>query len=396
MKLAFITSLAPTEAPDTGFEIANAAIIAALRAAGHHLTIFAFARPEDRVRADPDLVLIRRMVIENSAAGPARKAMWLAAALLRGIPFAAAKLWLAGRTRLLDEIDARGPFDALVLNGVMMPGAFPDMTSRAPALLIAHNIEHASARQNADHAGNALMRWLFARESRLLEALESGLARDCAAIWCLADEDRQALARLAGPDALARCAVLPLVSGGGRKLEPVAHPRHDVGLIGTWTWEPNLIGLRWFLREVAPRLPADCTIAVAGRIPAGVEPPPNVAMVGRVPDADAFLADCAVVALASRAGTGVQLKTIETLQLGLPAVATSLSFRGLCAPPVNVRIADEPAAFAKALAEHVAAVRSGAITRLDGASFMHAQQAELTRAIAAGLGALERKPPSAA
>jgi hypothetical protein len=322
--------------------------------------------------------------------------MWLAASLLRGIPFAAAKLWLAGRSRLLDEIDARGPFDAMVLNGAMMPGAFPGVLSRAPAILIAHNIEHVSARQNADHAGSSLMRWLYKRESRLLETLESSLAQDSAAIWCLAEEDRKALARLAGPDTLARCAVLPLVSGIGRKLQPVGHPRHDVGLIGTWTWEPNLIGLRWFLGEVAPRLPADCTIAVAGRIPAGVEAPPNVALVGRVPDADAFLADCAVVALASRAGTGVQLKTVETLQLGLPAVATSLSFRGLGAPPVNVRIADDAAAFARSLAEHVAAVRSGAVTRLDGAAFIEEQQAELARVLASGLGALGRRPPAAA
>ena len=44
--------------------------------------------------------------------------------------------------------------------------------------------------------------------------------------------------------------------------------------------------------------------------------------VGRVPDAVAFVLSGRTVPLISRAGTGVQLKTIETFELGLPAVAS--------------------------------------------------------------------------
>jgi hypothetical protein len=169
---------------------------------------------------------------------------------------------------------------------------------------------------------------------------------------------------------------------------------HDASLIGTWTWEPNLIGLRWFLDEVAPLLPQGFRVSVAGRIPPGLRPPEGigaaVSLVGRVPDATDFLAEGAVVALASRGGTGVQLKTIEALQLGLPAVATRLSLRGLGMPPANVRIADDAPDFARALVEHAAAARSGAAPRLDGALFMAAQAQALSGAIAAGLDALRQ------
>ena len=163
---------------------------------------------------------------------------------------------------------------------------------------------------------------------------------------------------------------------------------HDVGLIGTWTWEPNLLGLTWFLSEVVPHLPSHLRIAVAGRTPDWLQAPAEVSLLGKVPDAASFLTGCAVVALTSRAGTGVQLKTIEALQLGLPAVATSLSMRGLNDWPPNLEIADDAVAFARLLAAHVAAVQAGDVRRVDGAVFMAAQRKALGLAITAGLSAL--------
>ncbi len=385
MKLAFITSLAPTLKPDTGFEIANAAILNALRDAGHQVVVFGFARPDDILKPDRDLVLLGRMILENSAAALPRKAAWLATALCLGRPFACAKLWLGGSGRVVRKVKKHGPFDALILNSVTMAGAFPAFLDLGPCLHVSHNIEHVSAAQNATHASNAAMRWLYRREARLFERLEARLARDCRFIWCLAEEDRRTL----GPGARGKSAVLPLVSTrSGHQPPAPATPSHDIGLIGTWTWEPNLIGLKWFLNEVVPLLPPDLSIAVTGRTPSDLPVSANVTLLGRVPDSAEFLGQCAVVALTSRAGTGVQLKTIETLQLGVPAVATPLSMRGLAGTPANVVIADSAAMFAAALQAHVQGVRQGSVVRADGTVFMAAQSNELALAIKAGLASI--------
>lgn len=389
MRLAFLTALIPVARPDTGFEIANAAILAALRAAGHDVTAFGFLRPGE-TPADPQAaVVIDAVDIENAVVPKTRQLRWVAEALLRGLPIACAKLRLAGQGRLVEAVRARGPFDAIVLNSVMLPGAFPELAGLGPCVLVEHNVEHVSARQNAAHAGNKLLRLLFAREARLLEAIERRLWREAGFIWTLAEEDRAAL----GPDHAGKSAVLPLVSGeeiAATASEPVA-PVHDVGMIGTWTWMPNFTGLDWFLREVVPLLPPDLTIAVAGRLPPEMAAlPPQVQLVGRVPDARAFLLSCRALALSSRAGTGVQLKTIEAMQLGLPAVATPLSCRGFTEIPANFRLADEPGAFATALVEMVAAARAGSQLRLDGAAFMARQRAALAQALARGLAAATR------
>jgi glycosyltransferase involved in cell wall biosynthesis len=385
LRLAFLTSLIPVARPDTGFEIANAAILSALRAAGHEVTAIGFLRPGE-VPAEPEqAVVVADADIENAGVPTAQKLRWLAAAVRLGLPVACAKLRLAGAGRLVETVRAHGPFDALILNSVMLPGAFPELLRLAPCILVEHNIEHVSAGQNADHAESLLLRRLYRREAGLLERLERRLWDEARFIWTLAEEDRQAL----GPAYREKSCALPLVSSHGPAAAPPGDlgeaPAFDVGLIGTWTWGSNLIGLEWFLQEVCPLLPDDIRIAVAGRVPPELRTPLNVTLVGRVPSAEHFLRSCRLIALSSRAGTGVQLKTIEAMQLGLPAVATALSCRGFTTLPANFTSADTAVDFARAVTERVAAIRAGDRQRIDGAAFMEGQRVALAEGLARGL-----------
>jgi len=356
-----------------------------LRAAGHRVSVFGFLRKGDAPAEDPDRQALAEITIENAAASPTMLAGWLLAALKSGLPLAAAKLLKPARL-LPEALRAHGPFDAIILNSVMVPGACPEIMDLAPCLLVEHNVEHLSAGENAAHARNPLMRWLFSREARTLKTLEHAVAARARFVWFLAEEDRQRL----GLDVSERSAILPLVPT--TTLAPparAAEQGYDVGLIGTWTWGPNRIGLEWFLNEVAPPLPGHVSVGVAGRIPEGLAPPRrSVTFLGRVPDAGAFLASCRTLALASRAGTGVQLKTLEAFQLGKPAVATPLSLRGFAEHPANMRIADSAPEFAASLVALVADARAGRVGDLDGAAFLERQKAVMQAAIARGLVAL--------
>lgn len=388
MRLAFLTSLIPVARPDTGFEIANAAILDGLRAAGHDVIAIGFLRPGE-VAADPARsVVIDHLAIENAAVSGLAKLRWMGVALARDLPVACAKLWLAGRGKLVEAVRANGPYDAIVLNSVMLPGAFPELVEIAPCVLVAHNVEHVSAMQSADHAAGGLMRWLYRREARKLRQIEHQICARAQYVWVLAEEDRETLGALIAD----KSATVPLVSGAesSSELLPVdVAPVYDVGLIGTWTWAPNFIGLDWFLKEIAPRLPVNIRVAVAGRLPAGAVAAPNVTFLGRVPDAAAFIASCRTLALTSRAGTGVQLKTIEAFQIGKPAVATPLSLRGFTELPGNVCRADEAEAFAAALTNLVTEIRASPVistdAHRDGQAFMARQRAKMADVLARGL-----------
>jgi Glycosyl transferases group 1 len=382
MRLAFITSLLPTGKADTGFEIANGCILDGLRNAGCDVTLFGFLRQNETLEPPRGSIVLDRIVIENAVAPFQQKLRWLADSFRLGLPVISAKLAAYGQQRLIEIIDRHGPFDGFVINSAPVAGAFPALLER-PSILVAHNVEHASARENASTAGG-LTGLLYRREAQLLEAIESKATARARFVWCLAKEDRTLL----GLSDDKRSAVLPLLVPSAKAL-PDVEPEHDIGLIGTWTWQPNLVGLHWFLDEVAPRLSDDISIAIAGRLPSGMKSGlKQVSLLGRVPDAAAFIAACRTVALASRNGTGIQLKTIETFQLGKPSVATRSSVRGIGQLPTNCLVADDPKGFAAALTKLVWDVRAERTQTADGNAFIESRKKGLNAAIAQGLQAL--------
>ena len=297
-----------------------------------------------------------------------------------------------GRRRIEQALAALAPFDGLILNSVQLAGAYLPVFSDHDCIFVAHNVEEASATENARSASNPLERLLFRREARLIGKLERQLCLVSRFVWTLSDEDRKPL-RVADDN---KSATLPLVT---RVSPPGPHerdrvPQYDLGMIGTWSWRPNRIGLDWFLNTVAPHLPQSFSIAIAGEVPdLPALPHPGIRLLGRVADARAFLQDCAVVPLASTAGTGVQLKTIETFEMGLPAVATPGALRGVGTVPENCIVVGEAEPFAAALEQAVAKVRGGGVSRLDGRPFHAAQLSGMREAIGRGLVRLGRHDP---
>ncbi|RJT35093.1 glycosyltransferase [Mesorhizobium waimense] len=378
MHLLFATSIVPDGALASGYEIANAAIIAALRRAGARVTVIGFAWP-GKPAADPENTIVLGAVdVRTESASPLQKLAWVAKAVLSGLTFASVKLRVVSDAEVRAAFERAGPFDGYVLNSVQFAGAFEKLFGDRPSIFVAHNVEHRSAQENAAAAGSAFQRLLFRREARLLERVEERLCRRARFVFTLADEDRAAL----GVAADDRSVALPLVTradaparAGQRRIEC------DAALIGTWTWQPNRIGLDWFLGKVVPHLKPDFRIRIAGGMPSGIiSAHPSVEFVGRVPDAQAFVRTAAVIPLISTAGSGVQLKTIETFELGLPSVATSRSLRGIDHRPDNCVVTDDPVAFATALEAAAAHVRD-----VDGAAFHRRQMRALDAAISLGL-----------
>lgn len=389
MHLLFITSLVPDGKPTTGYEIANKAIIDGLRRAGVRVTVIGFVWPGSSALDPDNTIVLGEVDVRNDTASFAQKLRWLAKAVRTGLTVSSVKLRIITKQKLRAAIASAGPFDAYVLNGVALAGAFEDCFADKPQIFIAHNVEHRSARENADAAKSPAQRFLFSRESRLLAGLEKRLCDKASFVFTLAGEDIEAL-HLEGKG---RAAALPLVTEADTTKMPGRKIERDLGLIGTWTWQPNRIGLEWFLREVAPHLDKDIGITVAGSTPADLKAAwPKVNFAGRVPDATDFVRSCAVIPLISRAGTGVQLKTIETFELGLPSVATALSVRGIADVPDNCVVADNPVGFAKAVNAMVARVRSGEDLTRSGEAFRAAQQVRFDRQICLGLDKLRAAP----
>jgi len=127
---------------------------------------------------------------------------------------------------------------------------------------------------------------------------------------------------------------------------------------GSMDWLPNDDAMKYFVREILPKIRASCpevVLTVVGRKPfpaltALSREDPNIRVTGRVDDVRPFLERAAVYVIPLRIGGGTRLKVFEAMAMEKPVVSTSIGVEGL--PVVHgteVLIADEPDAFADAV-----------------------------------------------
>jgi glycosyltransferase involved in cell wall biosynthesis len=115
-------------------------------------------------------------------------------------------------------------------------------------------------------------------------------------------------------------------------LPPSSPDSRRVLFVGN-SYEPNIDGIRTFLREVWPAILAripEARLAICGRVAADLAVPDvaGVDLIGPVEDlADAYR-EAAVAINPIRFGTGLSVKVIETLAMGRCMVSTPVGGRG--------------------------------------------------------------------
>jgi glycosyltransferase involved in cell wall biosynthesis len=172
------------------------------------------------------------------------------------------------------------------------------------------------------------------------------------ASWLLANSP-EVSAELAAAAPRARIAVAPLALDE-RYYTPRAPLEAPVaGLIGSAAWPPTANAVERLLRDVWPRVRErrpDARLLLAGRgmeraaFPALADCP-GVEWRGAVPSATGFLRELGVLLYPLTAGSGVKVKVLEALALGLPVVTTADGAEGLGARGgVQIETGDRPIA----------------------------------------------------
>jgi glycosyltransferase involved in cell wall biosynthesis len=217
-----------------------------------------------------------------------------------------------------------------------------------------HNVESVLHGRCAEAEGRATAtaHRVFQRASRELE--RAWLPRF--SLVLTTSQADAALARAMAPQA--RVAVYP--NALPPTPLPAAGDEEAIVFSGNMEYHPNLTAVRFFRREVWPRLRDRWPLLVwrlVGKNPAAVERftagDPRIEVAGPVVDAVCELARSRVAVVPLLTGSGTRLKILEAWAAGLPVVSTTIGAEGL---PVldgeNALLADGAEAFA------------GAVTRL--------------------------------
>jgi glycosyltransferase involved in cell wall biosynthesis len=216
-----------------------------------------------------------------------------------------------------------------------------------------HNVEYDIVRRTAGPHSGVLRRVYSEIDWRKLrrEERRAWASFDGCALTSHRDEEA-----MLGDEATANTAVVP----NGVDVEAFA-PRHEAASVdadsllffGSLDYHPNDDGLRFFLRDVFPRVRArrpTTRLVVVGRRPPSwlVERPvPGVEVLGEVDDVREPLGRAAAVVVPLRIGGGTRLKILEAMAMAKPVVSTSVGAEGLdLGDGRELLVADDPEGFA--------------------------------------------------
>jgi len=273
--------------------------------------------------------------------------------LLAGRSFLIARDDAPAMHRAVREILRVGRFEAIHVDHLQMAQFVPgDFEGRV--VLDHHNIEHRIPQRMAQTSGNPLLRAFAAREWPRLRRFELAACRRADRVLVVSDEDRDGLIALA-PDLGNRVETVPI--GVDTNYFGVVKRKADSKTllsIGTMYWPPNVDSMLYFCREILPgikRQVPDVRLNIVG-----AKPTPaitaladeTVTVTGSVPDVRPWAEDCGAFVVPLRAGSGMRVKILNALAMGLPVVSTTIGAEGIAITDnENILLADGPDAFAQ-------------------------------------------------
>jgi glycosyltransferase involved in cell wall biosynthesis len=291
----------------------------------------------------------------------ARDAAAAVRSALTGLPFLITRDRVPAMYRIVRDLAARQPFDAIHADQLWMaPYALAAQRAGAgrPARLVLdqHNAVYLIPQRLAAHSTNRLLRAGLQHETRLMARYEAAICRRFDRVVVLTPDDRAALERLYPPGAAPHLPAIPLcVDTGAVPAWTLADQAPVVLFVGGMHWLPNADGAAWFAEAVLPQVLAavpEATFWAVGREPpAAVRAAPATRAPGFVADVDDCWRGCRVFVVPLRSGGGMRVKILDAWSRGVPVVSTTIGAEGLSyRAGEDILIADTAADFAQAVA----------------------------------------------
>jgi glycosyltransferase involved in cell wall biosynthesis len=235
-------------------------------------------------------------------------------------------------------------------------------------ILDQHNIEHRIL-QRITQVGQGIpplvkcaARWDLPR----LRKLEKAACVRADRVLAVSTKDSDAIRDLLGSDdAGGKVAVtpigvdtdyfVPVTSRGDR------HLPGPILSVGTMYWPPNVDAVKWFCEAILPLVRQDFPDAlfqIVGTRPTqsvralAAAQPDIVTVTGTVPDVRPYMAACGVFVVPLRVGSGMRVKILNAMAMGLPIVSTTLGAEGITVTQgKNILLADTADDFVEAIGQ---------------------------------------------
>ena len=228
-----------------------------------------------------------------------------------------------------------------------------------------HNLEYQIWERLAVSEQQPLKRWYLALQSKRLKRYEIDAWCEMDAIVPIVETDSNVILatvseihknnQLNSGYSVANQPQIHVYQPGIAIESPFAFVHRPLSIfhIGSMEWQANEQGVMWFLKKVWPRVLSaqpNVKFHLAGKGLSKTDPrffQTGIVNHGEVDDAEVFMQSRGVMIVPIQAGSGIRIKSLEAMALGVPVVSTSIGAQGLTVESgTQMIIADDPEGFA--------------------------------------------------
>lgn len=342
---------------DSGGKIKSYYTLRAL-ASEHDVRVLAYVRSDEERHCVEEL----RAVCDNIQTVPLRRGKLrqmcdLARASALGQSFIVSRDFRSEMQTAFNCLVADFQPDVVHIDHLQM-AQFVDFRAGYKTVLDHHNVESMIIKRLAETSESIPTRLYAGFEWPKLQKNELNVCRQADRVLTVSDEDKSTLNGLCPSLDNVTCVPIGVDVDYFQHVERVSDSKNILS-IGTMYWPPNVDSMLYFCRDILPIVKTeipDCTVTIAGQRPfesiLALASDPSINVTGYVSDSREMSKNCGVFVVPLRSGSGVRVKILNALAMGLPVVSTSVGAEGLAVESgKHLLLADTPGDFARAVVE---------------------------------------------
>jgi len=200
--------------------------------------------------------------------------------------------------------------------------------STAKIFVRAHNVEHQLWQQQIKLESNFFKKWILKKLVSDLKKFEISNLKLVDGILCISQSDQETYSKLG-----IQTPMITLPISMKERDNKVDYSKKSLFFIGAMNWLPNQQALDWLMNSIFPaiqvRIPG-VELHIAGSFSENIKTKnSNIKLHGKVADASHFMQNHGVLIAPFKSGSGVRVKLLEAMNLGVPTLSTSIGFQGI-------------------------------------------------------------------
>ena len=329
MKLLYITSKPAYPAVDGGC-LAIQRFLDALIQGEHDITHLTYETHKHPYHPSSWPIEIQKcMHIESMFVDTKVKVFPLLSKTVQGSSYHLSRFQSPPLKKKVSDLLVSGSFDAIILDGLYSAACLDTirLQSTCKVFVRTHNVEHEIWKTLALNTSNPLKSFLIRILSNLLQKEEIQLLNAVDGIFSISLEDSKKFVDLGIKTTIVEIPVSMELA------EPsISTDSNQFFFIGGMDWRPNREAVDLLISEIFPQIIAEIPSAVLHIAGAGTEQlkgGKGIKCYGFVSDSSEFMRQSGTLLLPLKSGSGVRIKLLEAMRIGVPIVTSTIGKEGI-------------------------------------------------------------------